>query len=214
MNSQVYIQKKNEIQEKILEFLDSKNKSEEDFTKLIKLFDLNQVDQDYDFKMILSMILRIANNYRRIPSFFDKIEKILIVFKDKIKQIFTNDEILIFFISNKRLISFLVTEEILYLNCSIETFLQNPKFNKIFYNEYLDPKSEKNDDYYQKDTNSCFDDYYENDEENGYYYFESSDDVNDDDKYFFSDDVYIDPSSVNLMGESAFYGCNSMSAHY
>ena len=65
------------------------------------------------------MITRIANYHYRSSNFYDKIIKIILIFKDAIKNMFSNTEIFQIFQSNKRLLLFLFEENLLKLNNSI-----------------------------------------------------------------------------------------------
>ena len=94
----------------------------------------------HEFKSLLHLILRISDNHYRGTNFFNKIEKILLFFKDDIKNKMSNSEIFQIFKSNKRILLFLIEEKIMILDEIIaESFLQT-KFNKAKYFEYFLPE--------------------------------------------------------------------------
>lgn len=80
MNIQEYIEKKKVIQSLLLNYIENDNK-EETFQNLIKsIEDQKILNNHHEFKLLLCLILKVANNQYRTSDFFFKIEKIFNVF--------------------------------------------------------------------------------------------------------------------------------------
>lgn len=113
------VQKKKEIQEKILRFLDEDNEdegnNEKQFQDLLQYFKISTLYHDYigSRKAILILINCIANNHYRTPKFFQKIEKLLIEIQGPIKENISSNDIYFSFKNNKRILLFLIQNKIL-----------------------------------------------------------------------------------------------------
>lgn len=142
MEFQEYLDKKKEIQEHLLDFLDSEEDSHEKYEELTKLFHQQRMKHNpHELKLVLHLLLNIANNHHRNPRFFHKIERILHTFKKKIKRHFTNYEIFNIFKSNKRILLFLFEKDILTMDKSIVfTILTTDKFKDEYYPQYFYPE--------------------------------------------------------------------------
>ena len=129
MTLQKYFEKNKEIQRNLLQFIDKENDEQEDNNQIIKYFEDAAFCKDrHEFKTLLYLILKISNNYRRTPLFFQRIEQILLLIKDKIKQTFSNEETFNIFKSNKRILLFLFKKQILIPDRSIAKTFSNPRF--------------------------------------------------------------------------------------
>lgn len=105
----IFIDRMKKIQNSLLRFIDCKDSMEENYQELIKLFDDERTKKNpHDIKIILCLLLKISNNHYRSTNFFSKIEKIILFFKDEIKNNFTNRDIFDIFKSNKRILLFLI----------------------------------------------------------------------------------------------------------
>ena len=76
----------------------------------------------------------MSNNHYRVTDFFNKIEKILLLFKDDMKKYFSNSDLFHILKSNKRLLLFLFEENIMVIDEFIVKNIINT-YN-IFYNSY------------------------------------------------------------------------------
>ena len=135
---QEYIEKMSKIHKSILSFIENDDSTEE-FEKLIHIFhDLEIQNNMHTLKLLLYIIVNIADNHQRGPNFFVKIQKILEVLKIKIKENFSNFSIFNIFKSNKRILLFLIKEQIMILDKTI-IFLLTTKYEFVhsFYPEYL-----------------------------------------------------------------------------
>ena len=141
MEIQQNIDLKKTIQSNLLEFIDDESSIEENYHNLITLFNVQKIQENPDeLQSVLYLILKIANNHHRSPTFFSKIEKILLFFKDSIKENLTNKRIFAIFKSNKRILLFLMKEEILIPDSSIAYKMTEVKYQKRGYLHYFYPE--------------------------------------------------------------------------
>lgn len=109
-----YLGNMTKIQENILSFIDNEDDNEENYQNIIKLFDDQKIlNNPFEMKLILLLISKISNNHYRTLDFFSKIERVLLYFKDSMKENFSNNEIFAFFSGNKRILLFLFKEKII-----------------------------------------------------------------------------------------------------
>ena len=142
IDSQQYISSMEKIQENILAFLENEADDEEIFQNLQTIF-LEQkiIDDQNKLKSILHLICKISDSYHYEHNFFDKIDQILSNFKNDIKKHFSNDEIFNIFKSNKRILLFLIDEQIIVINESIVKIILNKnKYSLAKYPQYFAPE--------------------------------------------------------------------------
>ncbi|KAK8895706.1 hypothetical protein M9Y10_013590 [Tritrichomonas musculus] len=138
MSYQDYINKMKDIQEDILNFVDDKDNQNDYFNKLINAIKIHNIQQNHDDLMILlHLIASISNNHHRGPFFFEKIERILNFLKEDIKKNFPNFKIFNIFKDNKRILLFLIKEDILKVDSSIKTKMKN--MNSSYF-EFFSPE--------------------------------------------------------------------------
>ena len=132
----------NEIQEHILNFLEEEANSDINFLILEdKLNNLIISDNHYYLLSLLHLISKIANNHHRFPLFFSKIERILLIFKEDIKKYFSNSEIFNAFKSNKRILLFLIEQQIIIFDEYIVKKITNTnKYKEAKYPQYFQPE--------------------------------------------------------------------------
>ena len=87
-------------------------------------------DNKNELKLLLHLLSNISNSYHRYPVFYSKIERILQIFKEDIKKNYSNSETFDIFKSNKRILLFLIEEEMIKVD---EYFVK-----KIITKEYVD----------------------------------------------------------------------------
>ena len=144
MNFEEYLEKKKEIYNNLLEFLDNEEYTESNFKDLIDLFNNQAVHENKeDLDTLFRILISISNNHHRSTSFFTKIEQILLLFKSQINQFFSNFEIFNIFKSNKRILLFLIQEGIIKINKSIANTLSNGWYKKSKYHFYFYPEIKK-----------------------------------------------------------------------
>ncbi|KAK8843716.1 hypothetical protein M9Y10_024781 [Tritrichomonas musculus] len=159
------------IQRCILDFIEKEDNNEENFQNLEILIDELQIKENkYFIISIFHLIIEIANNHNRSSNFFEKLEKIINIFKNEIKQNFSNDQIFDFFKSNKRLLLFFIEEKMIIFNDYIYKEIMSSSFKLMKYPRYFakeikDFLSQKADDDEKYDDD---DDDEEYEDENSY----------------------------------------------
>lgn len=140
MSIEKYLDEMRVIQEKLLEFLDNRANSEENFLKLKQVFDDQKIiDDPHKLKSVLNLLTKIANYHYRGSGFFEKIERILLFFKFRIKEFYTNSEIFTIFKKNKRILLFLLENEMIIFDNYIAKKITD-KFCHYNYIEYFTPE--------------------------------------------------------------------------
>ena len=142
MSFQAYLDTMKDIQDNILNFLEEEVNSEENFLILEKKFkDTKISDNIYDILSLLHLISRIWNNSYRFPNFFSKLERILLIFKKDIKKYFSNSEIFNIFKSNKRILLFLIEQQIIVFDENIAKKIAcTYKYIEAKYPQYFQPE--------------------------------------------------------------------------
>lgn len=149
MNIQQYIEKNKNNYKSFLEHLDTKNS--EDYQILYEYIkDLKIHGNHNELGIVLRFILNISNNHHRHADFFKKIDQILLQFKDDIKQYYTNFDLFRHFKSNKRILLFLIKEQILTIDEFVAEKLLSEKYRKFGYHIYFFPEIKEYMDSYTK----------------------------------------------------------------
>ena len=138
MDLNEYLEKMRGIQKDLLGYLDNEENIEETFINLINIFDSHKIKENrHELKSILRLILKITKNHYRYPNFFSKIEKIINYLKDEIKKNFSNFEIFMIFKTSKRILLFLLKENIMSIDTNISAIMMNDKYKKAYYHFYF-----------------------------------------------------------------------------
>ena len=141
MEIQAYIEKKQTIQDNILSFINIDEDMEENYEDLLNSFDDQEICQNHhELRATLTLLVKISNNHFRSPTFFSKIERILLHLKDEIIQNFNNSEIFRIFHSNKRILLFLIEKDILTIDDSIIDIMERDENDSYFYFDYFFPE--------------------------------------------------------------------------
>lgn len=141
MNTPKLIEEMQSIQSKLLDFLDNETDEEQNFQILKQELDNIKVCDDmHKFKLFLYLISKISNNHHRGNNFFNKIDRILRLFKDDIKKYFTNQTIFNIFKGNKRILLFLIDEKIMIMDESIAKIIVKNQFLSAKYPQYFAPE--------------------------------------------------------------------------
>ena len=150
---QEYLVKKKTLQKTFLEYLDNQSNCEENYENLICLVNDQKIKNDEnEFRLFLRLLDTVSNNHFRTKDFFSKIEKIIIFFKEEFNKHLTDDDIFTIFSFNKRILLFLIENDILHLNRYLSHELTTHKieyYDIYFYdeiNKYFTIDSEKIDD--------------------------------------------------------------------
>ena len=114
MDVHAYLEEMTKIQENLLEYLDNESNTEELYQSLTQNFNDTKIrDSKYKLQSLLHLISKIVKNHHRLPSFFMKIEEIILIFKEDLKKYFSNSEIFNIFKSNKRILLFLIEKNLM-----------------------------------------------------------------------------------------------------
>ena len=142
MSIEKYIEEMKKIQENILDYIDSGTNIEEKYRDLNNLFDDIQIhNNQFKIKSLLYLIVKICNNHQRESGFFNKIERILYLFKNDMQKYFSNSELFHIFKSNKRLLLFLFEERIMIMDENIvKKIIKNQKYLSAKYPQYFQPE--------------------------------------------------------------------------
>ncbi|KAK8853002.1 hypothetical protein M9Y10_018000 [Tritrichomonas musculus] len=137
-----YLDEMKKIQENILEFLESESNTENIFKNLKQIFnEIKIYDDQHKLKSLLHLLTKIAENHRRNPNFFNKIEQILSIFKEQIKKYFSNWEIFTIFKGNKKILLFLIEEHVINIDENIaKEITTKKKYRKSKYPQYFAPE--------------------------------------------------------------------------
>lgn len=141
MEIQDYLEKMTDIENHIVSYIDSEPNDQDNFQNLIKSFDNKKIRENkHELKSVLNLLLKISNNHRRGPNFFNRIEQILQYFKNEINSNFSNFEIFCIFKENKRILLFLLEEKLLSIDRNIANTMQDSKYLKDNYPFYFFPE--------------------------------------------------------------------------
>ena len=111
MEIQQYLSQKKDIQKGLLSFIECEHEIEEKYINLINIIKDQKIQQDpQELQMFLSLLVNITN-HKRTSNFYERLEKILFMFQNEIKQSFSNFQIFHIFRKNKRLLLFLLKEK-------------------------------------------------------------------------------------------------------
>ena len=134
-----YLTKMKQTQEDILGFLeDDTNLDYQEFFENINLQNIKENPKK--LKEYLHLISNISNHHFRTPHLIQKVEKILDFLKDDIKQSFSNFNIFNIFKDNKRILLYLLEEEIIKIDKYIVLTMTNSTYEKAHYYEYFFPE--------------------------------------------------------------------------
>ncbi|KAK8849908.1 hypothetical protein M9Y10_018497 [Tritrichomonas musculus] len=130
-----FLDQMRKIQENLLDFIE---KNENDLHQsLLFMQNVSKIFDSKDkLKALLYLILNIIN-YHHTTNFYDKIDNVLSIFKNDIKYFFSNNEIFNIFKSNKRIILFLIENQLLIVDDLIakKIISYNNEYQQYFYPE-------------------------------------------------------------------------------
>ena len=133
-----FIDEMKEIYDKLLEFIDNIDASDDDFTSLVQNIENKGINENKElFNNFVNLLIDISNNHHRENGFFSKLERILHKFQNSLKANNTNQNIYELFESNKRLLYFLIKEKIITIDDKINQLITNhmPRYSDFFFPE-------------------------------------------------------------------------------
>lgn len=138
MSIQAFLNKMRTIHESLLDFIDNKEFTEENLEYLLNIFDESHISSNHqDFMLLLRMISNISKYHNRGHDFFKKIDSILQKYENEIKD-YPNWQIFNVFKSSKRILLFLLKEEILKMDDFIaKKIMTTDKFIQAHYRQYF-----------------------------------------------------------------------------
>lgn len=148
-----------EVQNIVLEFIENESSTENEFKKLIILFqDIKIKENKRKLMSLLYLIAKISDNHHRMLHFFDKIEKIIKYFSKELTMYFSNYELFTMFKNNKRLLLFLFESKIITMDEQIFKRITSDKYAKLKYPQYFLPeiKPFMDDNYIRKNEGQKF----------------------------------------------------------
>lgn len=129
------------IQSEFLKFIDDDENFEEKFQNLLLLFEDKKIRENKnDLRLFLHHITSVCANHHRNKNFFNKIERVIKLFKDEIKKFYINSEIFSIFRKDKRILLFLVEEKILIFDEYVAKKITESKYAKKKYPQYFTPE--------------------------------------------------------------------------
>ena len=115
-----YIECKKKLYDVILEFLEESEEKSQQFEKLCtNLRNCHIEDDREEMTQFLLTIKCISDHHHRNAYFIQKIRQILQHYKEQIKQTLSNDKIFHIFESNKLILHFLLTNDIICISENI-----------------------------------------------------------------------------------------------
>lgn len=130
------INKMKEIQKHFLKYIDTEYDVEENYQNFITIFDDQQII-DKSLCLVLHFISNISYYHFHENNFYAKIEKVLLFFKSSIKNNFINSSIFNLFKFNKRILLFLIKNEILTIDLYIAQQMMKKKFKEMRYPQFF-----------------------------------------------------------------------------
>ena len=115
-----YIERLGSIYDLFKEYINCEYGDDETCQKLFDFLEKQKILQNNDsFREFLTLINKITKHHRRSPSFFDKIEKIILYLRKNIKKTFNNIELFYIFKRNKRVLLFLIQKKLIIFDNEI-----------------------------------------------------------------------------------------------
>lgn len=141
MDINEYLSKMEALQQALISFIDSESEMEENFQILLQIFEDHKIRDDRnELKLFFKLITKISNHFYRPQNFFEKIEKIILLFKKEIIEKFNQTEIFDLFKNNKRILLFLFNEKIISMNQTIADIMRSNKYRYANYPQYFAPE--------------------------------------------------------------------------
>ncbi|KAK8876181.1 hypothetical protein M9Y10_006371 [Tritrichomonas musculus] len=138
MQIQQFLAKMNEIQTNVLTFIERDTNSNEDFENLKLFLNSSQIKLNrQELREFLLLINNISANYSSYPTFYEKIERIILIFRTEIQQFYSNFDVFMIFHSNKRILLFLIQQNLLNFDQNIAQIICSEKYYKKGYCSYF-----------------------------------------------------------------------------
>ena len=146
MEIEDYIQQKKILQKVILDYFEEH--SDEKYHKLITFLEEKRFKENVnELRLLIRLFLKIEKNYHHQQDFSKLVEQLFVNIKENIKHSFSNYEIFKIFKNNKRILLFLLRNNvILFDDPNIQSILQKDHSQSLYFspeikNEKIDSKS-------------------------------------------------------------------------
>lgn len=144
MEFQTYIELMKQLNTILLQYIDDVNDEDgiqNNFESLTKFIEENKISESKEeLGVFLRLMSVFTSHHHRNPDFFNKIEKIIVFFKEKIKQFFCNEELFDMFESCKPIVVIFIENDMILINENIINLLFQRGF---YYNAYFFIQIEK-----------------------------------------------------------------------
>ena len=203
MNIQDLLEKRKEIYNKVLMFIDNDDENDDEpiYNDLINFLESFQITENISEIRDFLVLMQHIDGYHRINQYF-KIERILRFFFESIKKNFTCTEIFTIFRKNRRILQFLIKNEILLIDDSIiqHIYEYNPKKQYLYFASELKKVM-------TADINKLIDEDLSSQGENAFHNYEQNRQIGENDSYIcklIREDScvefiqYINQSNLNL----------------
>ena len=141
MNTQEYLKKMQKYQNNLLEYLEDDENPDCNFETLTNICDENNFYfNKFKPKSFLHLLIKIIDNHYRNTNFFIKIFRILNYYKTQISEFYSNFEIFNIFKSNKRILLYLIEENLMKVDDYILYKMTERKFLDAKYPHYFAPE--------------------------------------------------------------------------
>lgn len=166
MEMKEYAETMMKFHQKVIDFLESQNESDDCFTELVDYFENHKTNENKtELKELFIMISKIAKYHHFDHLFKKRIQTILLFYKKDILKLFQNNEIFDIFKNNKQILLFLFTNEII----TVDKFIVHSIINKyeenypqFFYPEIKPYISKEEIKEIESEISSCKDSFEQN----------------------------------------------------
>ena len=133
MEVQQYLNAWKVLYNHLFDFIDDQEDSQNNYQNLISDIKYQNIAENKnEFRQFLQLIVLISNNHHRSPNFFNKIDQILSSLSPKIAQTFSNSEIFDIFNENKRVLLFLIKNDIFTFDENLKKKIKNQNYLSYF----------------------------------------------------------------------------------
>ena len=141
MNIEKYLDEIKSIQSGFLEFIENDENVETNFQNLFLLLEDKKIrGNKHALRLFLHHVASVCANHHRGKDFFDKIMRVIQIFKSEISKYYLNSEIFSIFKRYKRILLFLIEEKMLIFDEYVAKKITNEKYVKNKYPQYFAPE--------------------------------------------------------------------------
>lgn len=132
MKMQKYLETIKDIHKYFIEYIEKDDNYQKEEDLLIQLITDKKIEENkFILEEILETISQIATYHHQVNNFYEKIQSIILFFKESIKKNIPNPIIYNIFEGNKQILLFLMNQGILTTDSSISINLKNNKNDNL-----------------------------------------------------------------------------------